>query len=134
MDEDEPGAVATTGSVTLRGTSFCLPSVDEYRTAGVEIQRECPAIFELCRWLAHHHRDLVLATPSERRASVPPELTEILVLEEWHHPDVCSQELPSETQTFRELADVLATGDITRYQSAEPHNTHWKHWPDGGSL
>ena len=134
IDEEEPETVSPAGTVTLRGTSLGLPSVEQYRTAGVEIQGERPAIFELCRFLAHHHRDQVLATPSERRASVPPELTEILVLEDWHHPDVCSQELPSETETFRKLAEVLATGEVFRYRSAEPHNTHWKHWPDGGTL
>ena len=134
MVEEPPEAVSLAGTVTLRGATIELPSVEQYRMAGIEIEGERPAIFELCRFLAHHYRDQVLATQSERRASVPPELTEILVLEEWHHPDVCSGELPSETETFRELAEVLATGELSRYQSAEALNTHWKHWPDGGTL
>lgn len=134
IDEDESESVSPSGFVTLRGISICLPSTDQYREAGIDLEGDRPAIFELCRFLGFHHRDEVLATPSERRVSVPPELTEILVLEDWHHPDVCSEELPSETETFRELADVLATGDLSRYHSTEPHNTHWRHWPDGGTL
>ncbi len=134
MDEDEPETVSPAGTVILRGTPINLPSAEQYLSAGIEFQGEWPAIFELCRYLAHHHRDQVLATPSERRVSVPPELKEILVLEDWHHPDVCPGELPSETEAFRELAEVLATGDLSRYRSAEPTNTHWRHWPEGGTL
>lgn len=56
---------------------------------GIELE-EVPRIqtFELCRWLAATQREAVLATPEERRKSVPPELSEILVLDEWHHPNV----------------------------------------------
>ncbi|HWQ91450.1 MAG TPA: hypothetical protein VN673_07245 [Clostridia bacterium] len=134
IDEVEPETVSLSGTVTLRGTVLSLPSPDEYTSAGIELQGDRPAIFELCRFLAHHHRDQVLATFSERRASVPPELTEILILEDWHHPDVCSEQLPSETETFRELAKVLASGDVSLFKTAEPHNTHWRHWPGGGTL
>lgn len=134
MDEEEPETVSPAGTVTLRDTSINLPSAAQYQEAGINLQGERPAIFELCRYLAHHYRDQVLATPSERRVNVPPELSEILVLEDWHHPDLCNRELPSETETFRELAEVLATGDLSLYQSAEPHNTHWSYWPEGGTL
>ncbi len=134
IDEDEPETVSGPGIVTLRGTTFSLPSLEGYRSAGIELQAARPAIFELCRFLAHHQRDQVLATYSERRVSVPPELTEILVLEDWHHPDVCSGELPSETETFRQLAAVLVSGDVSRYMTAEAYNTHWRHWPDAGAL
>ncbi|WP_265596110.1 hypothetical protein [Verrucomicrobium sp. BvORR106] len=134
IDEDEPEAVSPSGTVTLRSTAIRLPSREQYLPVGIEIQGDRPAIFELCRFLAHHHRDYVLATFSERRASVPAELDEILVLEDWHHPDVCSEELPSETETFRQLAEVLASGEVSRYETDEPHITHWQHWPDGGTL
>jgi hypothetical protein len=134
IDEDEPETVASSDTVLLRGTAVCLPSVDQYSAVGIKLQNERPAVFELCRYLAHHFRNLVLATGSERRVCVPPELTEILVLEDWHHPDVVAEELPSQTETFRQLAEALAGGDISRYCTAEPHNTHWRNWPDGGSL
>lgn len=134
MDEDEPETVSPFGTVTLRGTAVSLPPREQYQTAGIELQGDRPAIFELCRFLTHHHRDQVLATRPERRVSVPPELAEILVLEDWHHPDVCSEELPSETETFRQLAEVLASGDVAQYKTAETHNTHWRHWPDAGTL
>jgi len=133
-DDEDPGAVAPWGTVVLRETPVKLPSVAQYRAAGIELWYDQPWIFELYRYLAFHFREQVLATNVERRVSVPPELTEILVLEDWHHPDVAEDELPSQTETFRELARVLASGDISQYRAADPHNTHWRNWPAGGQL
>lgn len=134
MDEEEPETVSRAGTVVVRGIAMGLPAFEQYQSAGIDLQGEHPAVFELCRLLAAEHRDLVLATASERRVSVPPELTEILVLEDWCHPDVCTGELPSDTETFRELAEVLVSGDLCRYRTTEVHNTHWRHWPGGGTL
>ena len=92
-------------------------------------------MFEACRVLAAIHRDLVLANEEERRLNVPPELNEVLVLEEWPHPNVVDpNERPSGSETFQQLAQVLVTGDLGKYQPSSPPNTHWKHWPDGGTL
>ncbi|MFO0697364.1 MAG: hypothetical protein U0230_27550 [Polyangiales bacterium] len=123
-------------SVTLRGKPVPIPTLSDLAAEGIEPQ-EPPRIatFELCRFLAARHRSDVLATPIERRVSVPPELEEILVLDEWHHPNIVDdEERPSGSETFRQLAEVLTTGDTRRYRpSAEP-NTHWSNWPEGGTL
>jgi hypothetical protein len=126
--------VSPSGFVELRGKRLPLPPLHQYAGAGIRLSRKQPAIFELCRYLAAHHRDAVLATDVERRVSVPPELTELLGLEDWHHPDGVAGELPSETSSFRQLARVLATGDTHLYSPDESPNTHWKHWPLGGAL
>lgn len=134
IDEDESETVALAGNAVLRGLSVTLPSVDQYSAAGIELESDRPAIFEFCRYLAHHFRDQVLATPSERRASLPPDLAEILFLEDWHHPDVIAGELPSQAEAFQQLAEVLVSGDTSQYCTAEPPNTNWQNWPDGGTL
>ena len=134
MDADKPETVSRSGTLMLRGTETRLPSPEQYRTAGIELQGDRPAVFELCRLLAYHHRDKVLASRSERRVSIPAGLSEILVLEDWHHPDVSGGELPSQTETFRQLAEVLTSGDPVRYRTLEPPNTHWRHWPNSGTL
>jgi hypothetical protein len=71
--------------------------------------------------------------PQERRNNVPENLVELLVLDEWCHPDVVNDERPSSSTTFQELADVLVHGDVSRYTAAQAANTHWSNWPDGGS-
>lgn len=89
---------------------------------------------ELLRSLLPEHRDLLLATEDELRARVPADLPFFLRLDEWHHPDLVNDEKPSGNETFRMLAEALASGDASRYRPTLPPNTHWSHWPEGGTL
>ncbi|WP_165063640.1 DUF7003 family protein [Paludisphaera rhizosphaerae] len=121
--------------VSVRGRLLRLPPASEYLKHGIELE-DPPHIkvFELCRYMAAVGRDLVLATPQERRVSLLPEMKQILLLEEWRHPDLAAGERPSEVDAFRQLAQVLATGDPEQYQPTESANTHWSFWPVGGTL
>lgn len=121
--------------VILRGQRVGMPDAGGYRAAGVWLA-DPPrvAVFEFARWLAHAHRDAVLATVAERRAHVPEGLPEVLRLDEWHHPDLADDELPSEVDTFRQLALVAATADPGHHRPTEAANTHWSNWPTGGTL
>jgi hypothetical protein len=120
----------------LRGQKRPIPSVIEYAGRGISLERSPRVqVFEFCRLLADIARDSVLATVEERRASILPEMEQILQLEEWHHPDVVDEsERPSGSETFQQLAMVLATGDTESYRPSLSPNTHWRNWPDGGSL
>ena len=126
---------AVASAVHLRGTLVALPSISDFGIYGIALQNP-PRVrtFELCRYFAETRRDAVLATAEERRVSVPPDLKQILQLEEWHHPDVAGGERPSRTKTFQQLAQVLESGDVTLYKPTEPANTHWRNWPEGGLL
>ena len=134
IDEETPEHVAEAGMLVLRGHSIEVPSPESYAQHGIHLGGDRPAIFELCRFLAAVRPDDVLATPDERTISVLPEMRQILQLEEWHHPDVVAEELPSQVDSFRSLAEVLVTGNSSEYRASEPPNTHWKYWPDGGTL
>ena len=122
-------------AVILRGQAVRLPSLVEYGQHSIELQ-SLPRIhvFELCRFLADIDREGLLSNSDERRISLPPEMNQILQLEEWHHPNLVEGEVPSQSETFQQLAQVLITGDCGRYRPSQPPNTHWKNWPDGGSL
>jgi len=91
-------------------------------------------VHELTRYLAETLREEVLATPEERRRQIPPDLEQILQLEEWHHPDLANGEVASQSETFRQLAEVLSSGDPSRYAPAMAPNSHWSNWPEGGLL
>lgn len=41
---------------------------------------------------------------------------------------------PSVYETWRLLARVIVTGDISVYKPTIPPNTHWRDWPESGSL
>lgn len=119
----------------LREHTVAIPEPPEYAAHEIELE-DYPRVrvFELCRLFADTHRESVLATIDERRMSVLPEMKQILQLEEWHHPDLAADERPGKSDTFRQLARVLAMGDPSQYQPTDEPNTHWRNWPEGGTL
>jgi hypothetical protein len=136
QDPEDPTLVAEGAThLRLRGVSITLPGHEEYARLGITLE-QAPRVqvFEVCRWLAETRRERVLATVEERGRNLDPSLRPLLQLEEWHHPDLADGERPSASTTFRQLADVLATGGIAQYRPPEPPNTHWSNWPDGGRL
>jgi hypothetical protein len=136
LDPEQPEFVAPDArSVQVRGVARPVPGWQDYARQGISLENPPQVqVFELCRHLAATSRDAVLATPTERRRCVPPELEEILLLDEWCHPDVATGALPGQSAAFRQLTRVLVTGDATVYQPEEASNTHWSNWPDGGRL
>lgn len=137
QNDDDRELVATDAAqLILRGRPVAIPDPEAFAGYGIELENpEQIRTFELCRFLAEIYRDDVLATPEERRVSVPPELTELFVLEAWNHPDVKDEaERPSRSETFRQLADVLASGDVRAYEPSEPPNTDWTNWLESGTL
>jgi hypothetical protein len=134
-EENEELVAADAAEVVVRGQPYPLPSFPEYLLHGIDLE-DSPRVrvAELCRYLAGVARDHVLASPREQRISVPPGLSQILTLEEWNHPDLASGERASDSETFRQLAEVLATGDTGYYRPSLSSNTHWRNWPEGGTL
>ncbi|MGI8908153.1 MAG: DUF7003 family protein [Candidatus Sumerlaeaceae bacterium] len=134
--EDSEFVADNAKELLLRDHTVALPSASEYARFDIELE-EAPRVqvFELCRYLGAVARQEVLASPTERRISVLPEMEQILQLEEWHHPNVVEEDQrPSGSVTFRQLAHVLATGDVELYQPLQVPNTHWQNWPEGGRL
>jgi hypothetical protein len=127
--------VAESAGVKLRDTLIPIPSCEECGKLGIStLEKGRLHVFELCRFLAETSREKVLATIRERRVSVTPEQKRILQLESWRHPDLVAGELPSQTETFQQLALVAETGDLWHYRPSQPPNSHWSNWPEGGSL
>jgi hypothetical protein len=121
--------------VVVRGRILSLPPIFDYPRFGIELEQPPRVqVFELCRYLAEVAREQVLATPQERRVSIHPDMHQLLQLEEWNHPDLASDAMASSSETFQQVAAVLASGDVSRYQPSQPSNTHWRNWPDGGRL
>lgn len=137
QDADNSELVAVTpATVVVRGRAMTTPPRDAYAGYGIDLaDPDRVEVFELCRYLAAVECDLVLATPVEQRVSVRPEMTTLLQLDDWHHPDVVDDAArPSGSETFQQLARVLETGDVGLYRPTAPTNTYWKNWPDGGTL
>jgi len=134
----EYGWTVREGMVHIRIRDQLIPlnlDLESMRALGVELQFP-PAVggHELLRSLVPKHRDGLLATEADLHERVPPSLPLVLRLDEWHHPDLSSGEIPSENETFRMIADVVASADHSLYRPTREPNTHWSNWPNGGSL
>lgn len=122
--------------LTIRGELLPIPTVAEIKANGITLQGEPDIrVFELARYLAQVRRRDILATEDELRVNVGPELTQVLQIDEWNHPDVADEACrPSGSETFQQLAEVMVTGDARRYRPTLPPNTHWRNWPAGGTM
>jgi hypothetical protein len=121
---------AAATSVRIRGQVVPIPS-DPAVLAAKGIKLANPPHLrgeELLRALVPEQRERLLATEEELRRIVPPDLPLVIRLDEWHHPDLADDELPSATHTFQQIAEVLVWRDPNRYNPSEPPNTHWSNW------
>lgn len=134
LDEEDPEKVKLDSDISIRGKTIDPISTKLYKDNDIELEESTPWVFELTRLLAAIEKESVLSQGNEKRVSVSPELEQILILYEWHHPDLVEEELPSHNETFQQLAEVLVTGDISKYRPSMKPNTAWKNWPEGGLL
>jgi hypothetical protein len=106
-----------------------------YESKGIQLE-EPPKIkiWEFLRGLVPEYSMDLLATDDELRNRVPSDIPEFLRLTEWFHPDLASDEKPSQNETFIMIAKALATGDKSKYTPTKPPNNHWTNWPEGGTL
>ena len=123
-------------SFTLRGETFLLIHDREiYKSTGIDLEDETRInAFEFLRLLDALHHDKLVATGKEIRERIPGNLPKIIELHDWFHPDVVNDELPSENETFKQIAKVLETGNAEYYKPTNKPNTNWANWPDGGTL
>lgn len=136
--DDEFGEVVNeqASDLRIRDTVVQVPKgLKLFQEKGIVLE-EPPSVFafELLRALIPECRESLLATEEELRERVPTNLPLILQLNDWFHPDLVKRELPSENPTFKDLAKVLVTGNTELYVPKELPNTHWKNWPEGGTL
>jgi hypothetical protein len=101
---------------------------------GIKQVEDQPGGADLLRSLLPEYRQLLLANDKELRYQLPKDLPLLLQLDEWYHPDLAAEEMPSGNETFQMIAKVLCTGDASHYKPTMKANTHWSNWPHGGTL
>lgn len=106
-----------------------------YASKGIELEQPPQIkIWEFLRGLIPEYRSDLLATEEEIRSRIPKDIPLILTLDEWYHPDLAGSEKPSDNETFQLIAEVLEKGNNQIYKPTQMPNTHWKNWPEGGTL
>lgn len=106
-----------------------------YLNKGIELEENDKImVWEFLRGSEPELNKEFVATEEEIRDRIPKDLPQIIELTEWHHPDCSDSELPSNNETFQQIAKVLETGQQDFYKPTNPPNNHWKNWPDAGKL
>lgn len=82
--------------------------------------------FDIAIALLENYREELLASREEYGKFIPEGLIEVLQLDEWHHPDWNC--LPSQTESFPLIAEVIFTGNSNLYKSPQNSNTDWHFW------
>jgi hypothetical protein len=123
-------------AVNIRGERVPIDlSLETFARAGIPLvdspNIDPPAVL---RSLLPQHRELLLATDQELEVRNVHRLPSWLRLNEWFHPDLASNELPSNCETFQMLAEAISTGKKEAYSPTKTPNTKWQNWPEGGTL
>lgn len=84
--------------------------------------------FAIMVHLIESFREKLLCTPEELRLVVPSELELLVKLDQWLHPDVYLGELPSQNESFVNLAEVLVSGDVSCLRPSTRPNVDWRVW------
>jgi hypothetical protein len=108
-------------AILLRGKQIEVPQdAAAYKAHGIKPQK--PIVLpDVLRYLLAIHRDDMFSTDAER-AKLLPKMTKLLTLDRWRHYTL-DDEAPSDTEAMQMLADVLVTGDISKYAPTEKPNT-----------
>ena len=116
----------------VNGRLTQLPPKSAYALHGIEL-KEVPRVtkVELVRCLAAlHPGTFFLDEPQIAKCfgvRMPPL---VLRLTEWNH--LSAGEKPSDNETFRMLAEVIADGDVSRFRPTKRPNTDWRNWEGAG--
>lgn len=106
-----------------------------YEKSGIQLEdAERIKAFEFLRLLDALHHDRLVATEDEIRDRIPTDIPRVIELHEWFHPDLVNKEIPSQNETFIQIAQVLECGDVNYYKPTSKPNTNWVNWPEGGTL
>ncbi|MGB3638341.1 MAG: hypothetical protein WBA39_12325 [Rivularia sp. (in: cyanobacteria)] len=123
-DEEIPESI----SVMIREEQFTINSSEIERNPHLSDYID----FDLMIHLVNKYREKILATQTEFREIVPAELSQIIQLDNWHHPDVYNPNsefsTPSKTKSMQIIAEVLASGKPELYQPCEENNVDWQKW------
>jgi hypothetical protein len=118
-------------AITVRGKLTPVDlNPDSLKKRGIPLRADGSIQGEQLLWsLLPECREELLATDAERRTRLPTGIPKLLQLDKWHHPLFMTRRLkPSQTQVFQMLAEVIATGDVSRYRPTEEPNTDWRNW------
>lgn len=154
IKEYEPGEISPeeAGRLLITKHQDLLRATDEelYKSIPKEIQK----VLVIDSWYHRDFNEIVQPTMSDEQLRTTYEFNKNLVGGEYpldyesfvamfkqreqtnsnYNQNQYQDNRPSSYETWKLIAKVIATGDASLYQPTLEPNTHWKNWPDSGSM
>jgi hypothetical protein len=106
--------------IQLRGERITIPhGADAYKARGIKPSKPI-ALPDVLRYLLATHRDAMFSSDAER-AKVLPRMSRLLVIDPFPHDTL--GDTPSAMKEMQMLADVLVTGDASKYVPTKKRKT-----------
>jgi hypothetical protein len=109
-------------TVQVRNQPIAINDLDIIAHPDLYVDRE----LDIAIALLENYREDLLASMDEYGKFIPEGLTEVLRLDEWQHPTWDC--LPSQTESFPMIAEVLFTSNPNLYKKPQSPNTDWALW------
>lgn len=110
------------------------PSPKDYKRAKVDVESniKVPAqILSLLTFLIPNEFFLTDGRLLEICDRTNSNLEKFIQMEDWYHPNIADDELPSQSECLRSLALAIARNDQDLYTCPEEAlNTHWSNWEE----
>ncbi|MBN2494909.1 MAG: hypothetical protein JXR96_09995 [Deltaproteobacteria bacterium] len=109
------------------------PSEDAYRMLGIDVRDAgMPKQAKIIRYLSHAIPDELFFRHEEILSicgRTGSGLKVLVELDDWQHPDLLNDEMPSQTTCFRSLAVAIEKNDIGLLDCPKDRcNAHWSNW------
>ena len=108
------------------------PSMADYKRAGIPGNAKMAPEAKVLRYLVHKCVNDLHATPAEMLEACGRQDAKLKIFvstDEYYHPNLADEELPSSTESFSSLAKAVAMNDPALFIPGES-NTHWKNWTE----
>jgi hypothetical protein len=105
---------------------------EDFLASGVGIDSKTPRELQILRILTYLRPTEFFLTDKELLNECgynDSSLERFIELNDWNHPDIAADELPSKNKCFQSLINAFAENDSKLYTCpSNKWNTHWKNW------
>jgi hypothetical protein len=110
------------------------PSPEDYNKAKIDVESNMEVSAKILRLLTFIIPNEFFMSADrliEICARTNSNLENFIQIEDWYHPDIADDELPSQSECFQNLALAIARNDQDLYTCPEESiNTHWSNWAE----
>ena len=110
---------------------------ENYKKLGINLRDEdnpkkLIGFGDFIRYLHETNPRLISATESEIRKHIPADIPKLMTIEEFHYVSAYEKSIPpSRQETYKLIAKVLVTRDISNWKPTKKPNNSWKNWESG---